>query len=522
MFARNLLQAGEYVTLVPLGLPITIQYGERGAVEKVFTGHDENQWEDVTDTLLTKMLMNKQIPNHANTTGRVCHIRGVMYSSELQFGRGILPNCLMKKYIDAYVSDPKRFSVYVGDMAVQNDQKFVSSVSTRQWLTSNQFSLLPGFVVPIDMDESKFESMIKRDFPFRYPLIMSYILFKKDGIVIYPSTGLTMFQVESVRKFTDMYGNILGDIKDKSSDTVYTKPYPQITHYDIQKNSWVVCDYANNIIYVQNDLHSDKLPRKILCETCGKQLIVPSANIMTFKCDDPQCNSVLYPRVAQMLNTFELPVMTFDRYKEVTAKIGNIFGVLDIFDLDEYKDCKIEATLEDIARAIIPKDVLPGNQQIKELCIGCSNSVEAFTYYMNHPAAILSDLGLPKSAFNRLVDWLTINENCSDCVEIFNMPNITVIKAKKFVDGSPIFRDKKIYITGTFFHGTLDDITSILDGYSATVFSTFDQSVDCVLVGDIPENVNGHAINEAKKLDIPIMDESTFFNTYRIDADIVQ
>ena len=141
---------------------------------------------------------------------------------------------------------------------------------------------------------------------------------------------------------------------------------------------------------------------------------------------------------------------------------------------------------------------------------------------MNHADAIISDLGLPKNAFTRLVDWLNVNENCSDCVEIFNMPNITVVKAKKFVDGSPIFRDKKIYITGTFFHGTLDDITSILEGYSATVFDKFDQSVDCVLVGDVPENVNGHAINEAKKLEIPVMDESTFFATYRIDSDIVQ
>ena len=521
MFARN-LQAGEYVTLVPLGLPITIQYGERGAVERVYTGHGENQLEDVTDIFLTKMLVNKQIPNHANTSGKVCYVTGVMYSSELQFGRGILPNCVMKKYADAYVNDPNRFSVYAGDMQSVGDSIHGTSVAIHQWLVMNGFEVLPGFVVPMEMDSQKFESMAKRNFPFRYPLISSFIVFHKDGTVTYPTTGLTMFQAESVKMCTDMYGNIFGDIKDKASDTNYHRPYTQITHYDIQKNSYIVCDYAGNIIYVQNDLHADKLPRKITCPSCGKQLIVPSANVIAFKCDDPQCNSVLYPRVSQMLSTFELPLMTYDRYKEVTAEIGNIFGVLDVFDLEEYKDCKIEATLEDVARAIIPRDILPGAQQIKDLCTGCANSVEAFTYYMNHADAIISDLGLPKNAFTRLVEWLDVNENCSDCVEIFNMPNITVIKAKKFVDGSPIFRDKKIYITGTFFHGTLDDITSILEGYSATVFDKFDQSVDCVLVGDVPENVNGHAINEAKKLEIPVMDESTFFATYRIDSDIVQ
>ena len=30
MFTRNLLEAGEYVTVVPLGLPITIQYKDSG------------------------------------------------------------------------------------------------------------------------------------------------------------------------------------------------------------------------------------------------------------------------------------------------------------------------------------------------------------------------------------------------------------------------------------------------------------------------------------------------------------
>lgn len=521
MFARN-LQAGEYVTLVPLGLPITIQYAERGAVERVYTGHDESQWEDVTDKLLTKMLMNKQIPNHVITNNRVCYVHGVLYSSELQFGRGKLPNCLMKKYLDAYMDDPNRFSVYAGDMQAQDKSVTSTSVSVRQWLASNQFELLPGFVIPIDIDESKFETIVKRNFPFRFPLISSYILFKKDGVIAYPSTGLTMFQVDSVKRFNDQLGNILGNIKDKASDTEYTVPYTQITHYDIQRDSAVVCDSENNIIYVQNDLHADKLPRKITCEVCGKQLVVPAANIRSFKCSDPQCNSVLYPRVYQMLSTLDLPTMTFERYQEVTKKIGNIFGVLDVLELDEYKDIEVEVTLEDVARAIIPKDILPGSRQIKELCIGCANSVEAFTYYMNHPTAIISDLGLDKNAFTRLVGWLSVNENCSDCVEIFNMPNIQLVKAKKTVEGSPIFRDKKIYITGTFFHGTLDDITSILEGYSATVYDKFDQSVDCVLVGDIPENVNGHAINEAKKLGISVMDEATFFATYRIDSDIIQ
>lgn len=522
MFARNLLQAGEYVTLCPLGLPITLQYSERGAVDKVYLNHEEALWHDVTDQILTKLLVNKQIPNHVNANGKICFIRAVAYSSELQYCRGSLPKCTIDKYLLAYVNDPTRFKVYAGDMHKLDDNTYSTAVSVRQWLVMNQFETLPGFVVPTEINELTFESVAKKNFPFRFPLIVSYILFGKNGSVSYPLTGLTMFKVDTVTRKMDQCGNILGDVKEKSADTIHTVPYPQITHYDIQNNSIVVCNSDGNFIYVQNEMNADKLPRKITCSSCGKQLVVPAANVKSFKCDDPQCNSVLYPRVLQMLKTFGLPTMTFDRYTEVTEKIGNIFGILDVLELPEYIDIELEVTLEDIARAIIPKEILPGAQQIKELCIGCANSEDAFIYYMQHAEAIISDLGLDEHAFSRLVKWLGANENISDCVEIFNMPNIQLIKAKKSVDGTPIFRDKKIYITGTFFHGTTDDIISILEGYSATVFTKFDQSVDCVVVGDIPENVNGYAINEAKKLNIPVMEEQSFFNIYRIDSDILQ
>lgn len=519
MFARN-LQAGEFVTVVPLGLPITIQYGEKGSVERVYTGHEASKCEDVTDEILTTMLINKQIPNHVATNNSVCYVHAVMYSSELQFGRGRLPDCVIGKYVDAYKKDPKRFTVYAGDMQSQNNPVNSTPVAIRQWLTMNQFNLLPGYVVPSELDEPKFESMVKKNFPFRYPLIPSFILFGKDSSVSYPSTGLTMFQADSVKQIVDQCGSILGVIKEKNSDTEYTVPYPQVVHNDIQKNTYLVSNSEGAFIYVENGKNTVKLPRKITCSGCGKQLFVPAANVMSFKCDDPQCNSVLFPRVTQMLNVLNLPSMSFDRYKEVTEKIGPIFGLIDVFDLDEYKDIETEVTIQDVVRAIIPKEILPGRQQVQELCEGCNNSEEVLTYYFQHPEAIISDLQCDEHAFSKLVKWLNNLENCSDCVEILKVPNIKIIQKKQYVDGSPIFRDKKIYITGTFTHGRLDDIAGILEGYSAEVIRKFDQSADCIVVGDIPENVNGHAISQAKLLQIPVMQETSFFTMYGIDNDL--
>ena len=520
MFARNLLEAGEFVTIVPLGLPITIQYSNNGAVDKVYTGHDANTWKDVTDRILTIMLMNKQIPNHVPTNGGETYVRALAYSSELQFGRGRLPECLKDKYLTAYENDPTRFKVYVGDVQSVGTAFNGAAVAVRQWLTMAHFTLLPGYVVPTDINEVTFESMVKRNFEFRWPLITSYILFHRDGTITYPSTGITMFQVESVKQIVNKEGFILGDVKERGSDDVHTVPYPQVAHNDIQKNSYVVCNSDGDIIYVYNDQNATKLLRKITCSGCGKQLFVPAANVKVFRCDDPQCNSVLYPRVNQIINTFNLPQMTFDRYEEVTKEIGPIFGVLDIFDLEEYKDIEIETTVKDVLRAIIPRDVVPGMQQIKELSEACNNEEDVVIYYLQHPGAIISDLEKDSHLYSRLIKWLGYNENISDCVEIFNIPNIKLVKAKKFVNGAPIFRDKKIYITGTFTHGNLDDIASILEGYSATVFRNFDQSVDCIVVGDIPENVNGHAVTEARRMQIPVIQESSFFAMYQIDEDI--
>ena len=43
MFVRNLLQAGDHVTIVPAGVRITLQYDTNGRVEKVYTRFNENE-----------------------------------------------------------------------------------------------------------------------------------------------------------------------------------------------------------------------------------------------------------------------------------------------------------------------------------------------------------------------------------------------------------------------------------------------------------------------------------------------
>ena len=92
---------------------------------------------------------------------------------------------------------------------------------------------------------------------------------------------------------------------------------------------------------------------------------------------------------------------------------------------------------------------------------------------------------------------------------------------KKF-DGEPIFRNKKILITGKFVNGNLDDIAAILASYSAEVVRKFDPDVDCVVTGGQVEDINGTYLRQAKLRNIPVYDELSFFKTYEIDQDLVQ
>ena len=77
-------------------------------------------------------------------------------------------------------------------------------------------------------------------------------------------------------------------------------------------------------------------------------------------------------------------------------------------------------------------------------------------------------------------------------------------------------------ITGSFAHGSLAEITSILASYSAAVTQTFSTAVNCVLVGDLNENTNAFAVKSARKSAIPVMQESEFFKQYDIDSDLAE
>jgi len=529
MFVRNLLQSGrevslqsgEYVALVPFGLAVTIQYSDKGLIQKVMLNHEQDEWVDETESILPLVLKNKQIPNKISVTGGTSYVRGVFVTNDVASSLRKHPESIQAEFKQLYLADPNSFTFYAGDIQSLS-VKFKGAVATRQWLSTSKFTLLPGYVMPSEITEDKFRYMVTQNYPFTYPLIDSYIVFHRDHSISYPKIQLKQdIVVDVLRTYTE-FGDIIGIITYDTNE-IQTVPYSTIVRFNVQVDSLVVRNSESAIIHsisASTNKRDSVLSNKIQCECCGKQIVVPpSGNV---RCSDPQCNSVLYPRVLQLCKCLHLPLMSFEDYRVYSDEIGTIFSVLDTFDKATYKDREVDVTLSEGLRAIIPKSILPSMVQINQLCDACSNSMQTLQYYLQHPDRMKVDLELELGAFNRFFTWISDNENCSDVIEFFKLSNIHLVKQTKKFEGDPIFRDKLIMLTGTFLHGSIDEISNILRSYSADVVTELVDDVNCVLIGDAQENINGHAVIEARKRRVPIMSESEFFTQYDIDKDLAE
>jgi NAD-dependent DNA ligase len=120
----------------------------------------------------------------------------------------------------------------------------------------------------------------------------------------------------------------------------------------------------------------------------------------------------------------------------------------------------------------------------------------------------------------RFIEWLSDPHNILLFDTIIGLSQITItLKSKKF-DGLPILRDKAIYLTGDFKRGMYRDIVSLLESFSATVVTDFTDKVNCVVIGDMHQNIDGRVVRKARENKIPVFEESQLFKMYSLDEDI--
>lgn len=521
MFVKNFLKPGDYLMPVPLGLPLTIEYDYDGKLAKCYSGWQGDKIK-LDDTFTTHFKSAGYCPNRINVKGGRTEIVGVLYNTEFDlFNEGNLPECIEASISNKITAHPDKFKFFAGNIDSMATI-FRGANPIVNWLNMNGFTALPGFIVPAHFSKSDMIKMMNTERfykEYNSSVISNYLIYR-GGNLISTKTNIKQYVTSKVKTYLNEYGYVKSAIYSKGEkDPVVTLDYSDVVHYNVQTNTLIVLDADHQIVYTTNtdNKKRDKRSKTMHCSICGKLFDVPEHGIVM--CLDKHCKSKWLPQINRILNAFRLPEMTQSRFDDV---VSGLVQISDIFELDEYKDCKINGSLSDILIALIPSTTSQNLKTINKLAAKCKNTVKPFLYYINNPRMIAYDLDVDPLECKGLINWLSDTYNQQDVESLIDLPQMTITAQGKYFDGPPIFRNKSILLTGSFRHGTIDDIKSILKSYSADVVYDLSPNINCILIGDILENIDSKAIRYCKSNNIPVMTETQFFTQYQIDEDLAE
>lgn len=521
LVAKTFCKPGSLLYIVPTGLLVTLRYDAHGQLNGIFKGfcpHGGDLGEELSEEFRKTVQGAGLVPGSIKLTSTSSVIWGVFYSDEFKTPVGKVPQCEYDRIIKDITSGNIKYKFYIGNVD-SGSAAFNNPTSLTTWGKMSGFDILPPWLIPTDATDKTLKDYILSNihYPFKFPLISGYIVYESTSDPYFYQLDLQTITVKN----TVQYVNHSGYVKYRvyyGDDECFTMNYPDAAFYNIKKNSQLILD-GGNVIWsnTKSSNHSDRLPKRIVCKSCGKILDVPDSGYMT--CSDPYCTSLLYPRIERFCKVLGLEVLSKEQFDKYVDK-SEIQIFPDLLLLPEYKDIKIKKNLWEIIFACLPMDVGIDKQWLIKFCNRCNNNYKTVKYYFDGPIRIYTELDMNVS--RRFADWLSIPRNILELDTVVNSSQIELAVRDKVMcfDGAPIFRNKTIYITGTFKHGSLADIQAILESYSATVVTEFDGHIQCVLVGDIKDGIEGQAILAARELHLPIFSESEFFAKYEIDEDL--
>lgn len=520
MYVRNVLKPSDFVTFVPVGLNVTLQYNDRGIIEKIYRGSKDDRLDITHDILpVVQGADKKPFPFKIPIKGGTTWVSGVIYTNQTFKSSGKLPGCIHDEMVKSYQSDSDKFNFFAGNVH-SLAAVFRGAAHIRKWLSMSSFDVLPGSLVPNNLNRDTFEDLVKRSgYQFKTCRIASYIVFRgNDCLTI--DTNITQYVVNSVHVFTDEYGNIKAKLSLQDEKTLSpVADYSDIVKHNIQTGSLVLFDSYMNILFSEciDGKKRDKRGSKYICPDCGLAFNLPDTGLTT--CPNSECTSRLYPRVTKLTKVLNLPQLSYETYRKYVNQ-KQIISLLDIFDLDQYKALTINTTLSDVLNALVPVSVVPNSDLFTLIANKCTNNVDTLMYYIQNPNKILSKLGVVNRDSQRLVKWLSVPNNSTDVCDLLNMPNVMIKLNDKRFDGPPIMRMQRIFITGKFIHGSAGDIIAILQSYAAQVVTELDNQVNCVVIGDVGEDINSSAVRIARTNGVKVFTECQFFDMYKIDEDM--
>ena len=517
LITKTVCPAGSLLYIVPTGLQLTLFYDARGNLAHVYRGFGTDI--DLGEDFMKSLIRMHLVPNGIKLAGGTTQVWGVFPSTNFKSDCGLLPECEYDAIIKDIMSGAPGYRFYVGNV-ITGATSLLDPTSLQSWASMAGFKMLTTWLVPDNADDNVLRAYFETTrSEVKYPMIAGYIISEGKKQPYYYSTDIRVATVDKTKMYVDThngyikysvsYGNKFGEL---------IMDYPEAVAYGVQKDSQIILD-RNHVIWCSAKVmdNAKSLPTRISCSHCGKILDVPEGGVM--ECDNPMCTSHLYPRIQHFCKTLGIDELSVTQF-EKSVKSGDLQLLPDLLLLDGYKELHIEDHLWKLLYAIIPAEIGVDLNWLKEFCGKCNNQYKTIKYYLDGPRRITTELEMPLAI--RLGRWLQDPHNILVIDTIINSDQISIITGDKLLrfDAPPIFHDKTILITGTFTHGSLEDVTAILQSYGAVVVTSCDEFIQWVIVGDIKDNIDGAAILGARSLGIPIIDESDFFNRYQIDEDL--
>lgn len=519
---KNSSTQGTYIQPIPVGLPVTLHYSDKGILSKIML----SETTELPFELTSKLILANVVIQRLQVYKAECSVRGVLVApvSELKFTKlaGKIPECLEPNMEKLMSTKPELFKFYALDLSLAKDSNLPVAAALNR-LTLMKFSTINGAAITSETTIRallpQFNKLVRTLQP-ELPEILAFYIHSNISKVVY--CGLKCGKVSKFSPFLDRNGYIHGEVSCDFGDGNISVlvSYAQIVQHQLSPNSFVVFDRDDNIKFVSAPkIFSKPAQPTLTCPVCGKIYNVPTSSV-TVSCPDDHCASKLYPQIERMVAKFNLPEMSADEFMSATQS-GKLTSLLDVFKLPQYAECEVTTTLANLIQAITPISLLAGDLNNISKFVHQASSDTAVNYYIHNPSELGKDLRLPPSFVARFQQYWSDSYNVEMYDAFVGCPNITLEAPSKKFEGDMILRNKIICLTGEFKHGSYDDMMSIIQSYAGTPVVEFSPQVKCVLVGHFG-TPDPYIIERAKAYNIPIYRELDFFSAYQIDADLAK
>ena len=173
MLKRNLLNAGDYVEPVPVGVKVTLQYKPNGVLEKVWLGYDiVNQGTSnshYSKNLFSEVMKKTKVPSHVSTNKGTLFVQGIIYTSKHSYALGEISNQVDQDLIAEITKNGVDFNFFALN-AISTTIKFAGVAQIRNWLKVQGFRVIPGVLVPLKNVEDSIKKSLENN-SFEYDML---------------------------------------------------------------------------------------------------------------------------------------------------------------------------------------------------------------------------------------------------------------------------------------------------------------------------------------------------------------